>query len=572
MTGDDNLVCEAWTQVTIPPAFEWVAPAVDCLCRHLTLQGAGPAAVAGIQLAVVEAVTNSVRHGRPASDGDRIRLCWHWGEEWLIVEVTEAGEFVPPAGWTSLPADPLVESGRGGFLMAGEFEELTHRNLGGHHTLRLRKRLARPARAGVTELEETLSAMTEDLSTSYETLSALFKLAEALATTRDLPAFAEHALRLRTLVEADTMHVRLRDETGALALLGLAAPGLSLPATIAADSEGMEATVFRTGRERTVDDRSLLLADDPLQTLGGVAFVCPISFQSRHLGVCVISRHEPGAFFTAAQISLARTTAEFLGIACANAELQAQRLAQLRAQRELEIAAQIQHSLVPTDFPQRGDWQVRGSCVNALEAGGDFFDVIEVEGGVWITIADVMGKGVPAALLAVVLRTAVRAHVAVASTPAELLNSISVQIAPDLERLGMFITAQVVFLASGSAEATYANAGHCPIVVLPAAGENVRLFDLGGLPLGVSATEHYQVGSIRLQSQERLLLVTDGILEAPDDAGRELGLEGFIQLALGLRHHRIEQVCPAILAQVERRDAGRAATDDRTLVAIQCLT
>ena len=101
----------------------------------------------------------------------------------------------------------------------------------------------------------------------------------------------------------------------------------------------------------------------------GPAFVCPVHFQTRSLGVCVVSRHEPGSFFTAAQISLARTTAEFLGIACANAELQAQRLAQLRVQRELEIAAQIQQSLVPRDFPSRPDWEVHGTCVNALEAG-----------------------------------------------------------------------------------------------------------------------------------------------------------------------------------------------------------
>lgn len=572
MSGAENLGCDEWTQVAIPPALSRVAPAVDCFCRALAAQGAPDPVVSGLRLALTEAVTNSVKHARLDPDEDEIRLGWRWNGEWLVVEVTEPGYFVPPAGWTDLPADPLVESGRGGFLMAGQVDELTHLNHRGHHTLRLRKRLGPPPPPpDVAELELTLGAMTEDLSASYETLSALFKLAEALATTRDLPAFAGHALRLRGLIEADTMHVRLRDEKGALVLLGLAAPGLSLPPAIDGNADFLEATVFRTSQERTIDDGRSLAPGDPLHALGGVAFVCPIHFQTRHLGVCVVSRREPGNFFTAAQISLARTTAEFLGIACANAELQAQRLAQLRVQRELEIAAQIQQSLVPRDFPSRTDWAVHGMCVNALEAGGDFFDVLEVPGGVMLVIADVMGKGVPAALLAVVLRTAVRAHVALAATPGELLNRVSVQIAPDLERLGMFITTQVVFLGTNSRAVTYASAGHCPMIVLPAAGPGHRVLDEGGLPLGVSAGEVYAVGTTLLAPGERLLLVTDGILEAPDENGAELGLDGFAALGRKLAQREPAQFCQALLGEIAARDAGRAPTDDRTLLAVHSL-
>ena len=301
-----------------------------------------------------------------------------------------------------------------------------------------------------------------------------------------------------------------------------------------AKSTAIEAEVFRTGAERTVEDAQSLAPDDPLRAAGGVAFVCPVYFQSRRLGVCVVGRRRGGVYFTAAQISLARTTAEFLGIACANAESQAQRLAQLRVQRELEIAAQIQQSLVPRDFPRRADWGVHGLCVNALEAGGDFYDIIEVPDGVLLVIADVMGKGLPAALLAVVLRTAVRAHAPLAQDPGELLNRVSVQVAPDLDRLGMFITTQLVFLEARSARIAFANAGHCAIVVISPEGTSARTLDEGGLPLGVSQHEHYTAQRATLRPGERLLLVTDGILEAPDAQNRELGLEGFMQGARDL--------------------------------------
>jgi serine phosphatase RsbU (regulator of sigma subunit) len=486
--------------------------------------------------------------------------------------VSEPGHFAPSASWTQLPDDPMAESGRGGFLISESFDELRHLNSGGRHTLRLRRRLGLPTpKPNESELEQTLGAMTEDLSASYETLSALFKLAEALATSEDLTAFATHALHLQVLIDADFMVVRLRDKNGNLTLLG-SIGDIAAPAVLPVSARTVEADVFQSGTERTVADAESLGADDPLRAMGSIAFVCPVYFQSRQLGVCVVGRRNGGAYFTAAQISLARTTAEFLGIACANAESQAQRLAQLRVQRELEIAAQIQQSLVPRDFPHRTDWALHGQCVNALEAGGDFYDIVEVTDGVLLVIADVMGKGLPAALLAVVLRTAVRAHTSLARDPGEMLNCVSVQIAPDLERLGMFITAQLVFLEAGTANVAYANAGHCAIVVIAQEGREARTLEEGGLPLGVSQREHYTAHRASLRTGERLLLVTDGILEAPDTQGRELGLDGFVLAARRLHDVRLDQLCPRLLSIVDERDPSGSPSDDRTLLAVQSVS
>jgi serine phosphatase RsbU (regulator of sigma subunit)/anti-sigma regulatory factor (Ser/Thr protein kinase) len=565
------LLYEEWAQVALPPDLEVVSAAVDRLRQGLLGQGAPAPTVEGIRLAVTEALTNSIKHGRAANDGPVIRLRWHWSNEWLEIQVSEPGSFQPPARWTDLPDDPMVESGRGGFLMAGQFDSLDHENQDGRHTLRLRKRLGPPplTAAAAAELEKTLGAMTEDLSASYETLSALFKLAEALATTEGLPEFVEYVLRVQTLVDADSMYVRLRNEAGELAVVGSAQPFPGLPATIATRSPWIEAEVFNRGQERTVDAQTTLAADDPLRSQHGIAFVCPVYFQARQLGVCVVSRRDRSGYFTAAQISLIRTTSEFLGIACANAEARAQRLAQLRVQRELEIAAQIQQSLVPREFPNRRDWRVHGLCTNALEAGGDFFDVLETPAGVLLVIADVMGKGVPAALLAVVLRTAIRAHTGLAAHPGELLTRVSVQIAPDLERLGMFITAQAVFLEAGSSRVVYANAGHCPILVLPANGDLPRTLDEGGTPLGVSHTEQYSAHETRLARGERLLLLTDGIIEAERADGSRLGLDDFAREALRLRPLELSRVCAALVAFVARIESHQ--TDDRTLLAVQSL-
>lgn len=574
MSGEPVPIYEEWTQVAFSPDVALIPRAVAALRNALVGLGASDEIVESVRLGITEALTNAVRHGRPVAGQPDVRLRWSWPDEWLVIEVSEPGEFRPPATWTQLPADPFAESGRGGFLMAEHFDELTHLNAHGRHILRLRKRLglAPHGATSAAELEKTLGGMTEDLSASYETLSALFKLAEALATSEDLAAFMNHALRLRELVDADGMHVRLHDPDRTLKLLVRSGAAAAAPERLPTDGAAVEAQVFRDGLERTIDARSMLAKDDPLHGLRGVAFVCPVYFQSRQLGVCVLVRQRQGAYFTAAQISLARTTAEFLGIACANAEFQAQRLAQLRVQRELEIAAQIQQSLVPAVFPQRRDWEIHGRCVNALEAGGDFFDVLEVEGGVMLVIADVMGKGVPAALLALVLRTAVRAHAHLAHHPGKMLDRVATQLAPDLERVGMFITAQVVFLASARPEIVYATAGHGALVVFGPGLASPRFLDQGGLPLGVSSEERYAEHPVQLARGEGLFLFTDGLLEAPDAEGRELGLTGLLALARDSYSSDLAQLCAALLARVQARDAGRPATDDRTVLVVRSLS
>lgn len=568
MSGEKPLIYEEWTQVAFSPDVRLISQAVNTLRNALAGLGASAEDVESVRLAITEALTNAVRHGQPKPGQPDIRLRWTWPDEWLVVEVSEPGEFAPPANWQDLPTDPFAESGRGGFLMARHFDELTHFNAHGRHILRLRKQLglAPHGATSAADLEKTLGGMTEDLSASYETLSALFKFAEALATSEDLAAFMGHAVRLRELVEADGMHLRLRNPAGELAVVARAGDEPFVPDRIAASGDAIEARIFRTGLEQTLDARTNFSADDPLRELRGVAFVCPVYFQARHLGVCVLVRHRPGAYFTAGQISLARTTAEFIGIACANAEFQAQRLAQLRGQRELEIAAQIQQSLVPTEFPHRADWQIHGRCQNALEAGGDFFDVLEADGGVLLIIADVMGKGVPAALLALILRTAIRAHARLANHPGKLLDRVAEQLAPDLERVSMFITVQAVFLRAGTREIAYANAGHGALAVLSRDGRGARLLEEGGLPLGVPPAEHYDGHCVQLDPGERLLLLTDGLLEATDSAGRELGLSGFLAAAREAYTPDLAAFCGTLLTYVQQRDGNRAPMDDRTLL------
>ncbi len=567
-TGDRE-----WRRVKLPSDAESVARAVERVAGWSAARGASEDAVDALRLALAEALNNAVEHGGcgPEAAGG-VELEWSWEGDWLDIVVSEPGEFMPDATWAELPADDLSESGRGGFLIHATMDEVTHRNLSGRHELHLRKRMGPsrvPESPAVAELERTLDAMMEELSGTYENLSALFHFSELLATAESPEAFFGHALaRLGGLVQCDGSWVRVREEAGLRWLHGTESGG-GAPPVLLTVKNAVEMRVFADGLENTVESRARLDADDPLRAEGGAAFVCPLSFQSRRVGVLTVVRADGAAgYFSAGQLALIRMVADFMGIARVNVETQEERRRQQRTLRELEIARQIQASLLPTSFPVRADWEIHGLCINAAEVGGDFFDVREVPGrGVLLVIADVMGKGVPAALLATVLRTAVQARAGLAHAPGPLLTEINAQLAPDLERLEMFITTLVMFLPEEGGPVSWASAGHGAPLVL---GEATHA-EGGGVPLGVMADSVYETQHTDCAAGGHVVLMTDGLTEAADERGDELGVEGVAAVADVVRGLGPAQVCARIMSVLVAHTGGRPASDDRTLVVARRL-
>ena len=562
-TAAANMPVE-WACLRLGRDLPQTGPAVETLREWLRARGASADAVLDeVCLAVAEALTNAIRHGDAHAPDFAVRLAWCWKGGELEIEVSEPGRFEPAPGWERLPDDPLAESGRGGFLITELMDAVEHRNAGGRHALRMRRRLgALPAVAA--ETAAALEATTEELGNAYETIAALFGLAEDLATSADLESMARRSLaRLRPLLGADAAWVRLA--TPKDRLRRLASDGRAIgPDELDLNGGAIEPVVARAGVERTLETRATLPPDDPLHAPGGCAFVCPFSFEGKLRGVLTVKRGaDAGGFFSAGQIALARTLADFLGIACANAELQTQRRAREQARRELEIAAQIQRALLPGSVAEHAAWRVEGVCAQAAEVGGDFFDVIDrADGARLVVIADVMGKGVPAALMAATLRTALRSLASRCAGPAELLTAVNGQLCGDLHGLDMFITAQVVWLSPKGGRVRVASAGHCPPVLLSdEKGDSAIWWDAaGGLPLGVSPEASYDEADETVEPHARVWLMTDGALETEDEKGRELGQKGFAELAAPAKS------AAALLERLQTRESHRSPHDDCTLV------
>ena len=523
------------------------------------------------QLAATEAIENAVEHGC-AGPGDR------FVEIALTVSSVEVQlEIVDPLkleGWSGKELsteDPLANLGRRRPLIEQMTTGSEDIRRDGMHVLILRKSfgpLSWNYEPG--SQERLLNSMTEEVSASYEMINALIGLGELVASTGDMDSFLQQALeRLCALTRAELVYVRTRGSNGLL-LAGKAGPlMLNLQPSIELNSPGIETSVFATGEEATVTENAMLETSDPLCGQLKAAFVAPIFFKNQRRGVLVLARHNAGSgFFTAAQLQVARVVGEYLGIVSKMSELQQRRDSEQRAVRELEIAAEIQMSLMPQNFRLNEHLDTFGTCQPALKAGGDYFDLISVSGGATlVVIADVMGKGVSAALLANMLRTNIRAQLDLADDPGRLLTVVNRVMAPDLVKLGMFITAACAWISPDGGQIRAASAGHPPGLLGPS-GSSRSCLQSQGLPIGVLNDTKYETRLSSFGVGEMLFLYTDGIPEACDADGEFYDVDGIKRDLAKSPATSARDVVHRVLDSVDYFSNHTLPTDDRTLVAI----
>jgi len=241
-------------------------------------------------------------------------------------------------------------------------------------------------------------------------------------------------------------------------------------------------------------------------------------------------------------------------------------LHQQEQEREIAEARAIQEKLLPREIPQLAGYEIASAWQSARLVGGDYFDILPLdEHTLGLCIADVAGKGMPAALLMSNLQAAVRGLSSLSVAPDQLcrrLNSI-VHRNTGSDRFITFFYAQ---LEGPAGRLTYVNAGHnAPFVVRPD-GSHERLRN-GGTVLGVFASPDYELGSVQLFPGDRVILFTDGVTEACSPAGEEFGEARLLRLLTDHRTLSAAGLQAKILAEVTEFSGGRWQ-DDATLLVL----
>jgi sigma-B regulation protein RsbU (phosphoserine phosphatase) len=247
------------------------------------------------------------------------------------------------------------------------------------------------------------------------------------------------------------------------------------------------------------------------------------------------------------------------------AEGRAARRRDHKQQRELEEARLIQRGLLPTTFPQIVGIDLSVTWLPADGVGGDCFDTLGFGDVLGVSIADIAGKGLPAALLMSNLQAAVRAFAQEAVSPASINNSVNRLLCRNMAA-GRFATFCYARIETASRRIVYSNAGHNPPLLVRANGSVEKLGD-GGMVLGVFPDNQYDQSELTLNGGDRLLFYTDGITEARSPDGEEYGEDRLAEAAVAVRTGSAEAVKDAVLANVNTFTDGKFE-DDATLIVV----
>lgn len=234
-------------------------------------------------------------------------------------------------------------------------------------------------------------------------------------------------------------------------------------------------------------------------------------------------------------------------------------------EQELQRAEEIQRSLLPKQIPQIPGFEVAAAWLPARTVGGDYFDVLRLgDHRLGVCIADVVGKGVSAALLMANVQAAVRAFASDSESPARLCAKVNGLLCENIAT-GKFVTFLYAVLDGESHTIQYCNAGHLyPILVSSA---SVRTLEPGGAVLGVFPDWQYEDATVELRAGDRLFLFTDGITEASDTGGNEFEEARIAAFAKDNRALSAHELNSCLLAEASAFCRNQFQ-DDATLLVI----
>ncbi|MFI3171163.1 MAG: SpoIIE family protein phosphatase [Eubacteriales bacterium] len=244
----------------------------------------------------------------------------------------------------------------------------------------------------------------------------------------------------------------------------------------------------------------------------------------------------------------------------------------MKNEAELGVATHIQGSMLPSDFKEfskRGEFDICATMVPAKEVGGDFYDFFRIdESRIAMVIADVSGKGVPAALFMVVSKTLLKNVTQSGLTPKEILEKVNNQLCENNEA-EMFVTVWLGILDINTGMLTCVNAGHEYPAIRRANGEFELFKDKHGFVLAGMENARYREYEIQLQKGDTVFVYTDGVAEATDVHNQLFGTERMIEALNKNSGTRPEEILRDVKVSVDEFVGTAPQFDDLTMLAIQ---
>ncbi|HEY2932521.1 MAG TPA: GAF domain-containing SpoIIE family protein phosphatase [Acidobacteriota bacterium] len=293
----------------------------------------------------------------------------------------------------------------------------------------------------------------------------------------------------------------------------------------------------------------------------------PILFDGRAIGSILIGLRSQGSYAEADREILdffAREVAYTIEKALLHEDL----LAKKRLESELEVARQVQLSLLPAQVPVLPGYDMAALSIPAAGVGGDYYDFVGFpEDNVGLVIADVVGKGMSAALIMASFRAFLRAQIRNDYAIATIFRKVNNLLKEGLDD-NRFVTAVYGVLDSRNRVLTYCNAGHNPPLLFTGDGNVVQL-TRGGTVVGAFFGAEYKESRRNLKPGDVLLLYTDGLIEAHNSSDEEYGAERVILTVQANRRASAQELCSRLLENVTAHRRESPLSDDLTLMVVK---
>ena len=297
--------------------------------------------------------------------------------------------------------------------------------------------------------------------------------------------------------------------------------------------------------------------------------VAPIISNNEVIGVFDLESDELNAY-AKDDLEVLGMLASQVAIIIEKVMLHDQLIEKKRLETQLEVARQVQLELLPARDPELEGFDISAYNFPTEEVSGDYYDWVRIyDDQIGIVIADVSGKGVPAALLMAFLRASLRAATHIGYAPHISMSKVNYLLWESIER-NQFVTAFYGILDAANRTLAYSNAGHNPPFLMEVDG-TVHFEERGGVPLGMFRDTRYYEFFATIEPGQVLVLYTDGATEAMNRAREEYGRDRLVEAVRQCRHLGAREMIDFIHRDVLNWTEGLGATDDVTFFIVKAL-
>jgi serine phosphatase RsbU (regulator of sigma subunit) len=388
-------------------------------------------------------------------------------------------------------------------------------------------------------------AMLDELARAYEELDLLHGLAGVLEDEIDHRLIFQKIIGcLRELVPVETAEVWVpnREAGEYRCFLHYERGGMSSRLETTPFDPGLQQPILNMG-VRVLREKQKHECAGPLdlflvricEGIGFPSIAVPLLSKSKLVGLFLLGIPSQAESLDASALRLVAAAARQTSLSIHLSLLIDELRANEGLKREIEIARQIQHDLLPQSIPQSTRYDVFAGCVTAARVGGDYYDFFtESPSKLGLLIADVAGHSVASALIAMSFRTSFRHFLAQGLELGELFAKVNDALHKELNKSGNFLSAFFGILDEEKRTFSYVNAGHNPPLLWSHASGTFRELGESGLLLGVLPEQSYSAAEVPLEPGDVLLGYTDGIVEAENQHGELFGLK---RLEAAIRKH-----------------------------------